>query len=323
MNFKTLDLNLLRVFDVVMSEQNLTRAAKILATTQPSVSNSLRRLRSALNDELLMRTPYGVKPTAHAQEIWPAIRQALTALEATVSQQDRPAAQATATYRLMMADSSAALYLPPLMNAIRQEAPGLNVRVLPLTTRDPRLLLLQNEIDLAIGSFPGVVMQLNVDQGALSSLRHQRLHSAKYVCIMRKDNPLAEGELTLERYCDALHVLMSVHGRAIGAANAALDRLGRTRRVVLTVNQFSTVGRIVAQSDLISIVPHPVVASIGMSEVLTVRPVPFELPLVHVDMLWHDRDRRNPSHGWMRETLAHMFSHRPFTIPSPDPRITA
>ncbi|WP_075791256.1 LysR family transcriptional regulator [Massilia putida] len=304
MSFLSLDLNLLKVFDAIMSEQNLTRAADRLSMTQPAASNALRRLRAALDDELFIRGQHGLKPTTYAELLWPAVRQALTTLEVALTPRQLSASEAHATYRLMMADSAAALLMPPLMHAIRQEAPGLDVRMLPLTTRDPRPLLLQNDIDIAIGSYPGVVLQLNVEQGELSPIRHQQLYSGEYRCIMRKNHPLARGELTLDSYCDALHVLMSVSGRAHGAANVELAKLGRTRRVALTVNQFSTVGRIVAQTDLISIVPQHVIASIGMADVLAVKAVPFELPTVQVDLLWHDRDRRNPSHRWMRETLS-------------------
>ena len=79
-SFRTLDLNLLRVFDAVMTEQNLTRAANRLAMTQPAVSNAVKRLRDALSDELLIRTAHGVKPTARAESLWPAVRRALADL---------------------------------------------------------------------------------------------------------------------------------------------------------------------------------------------------------------------------------------------------
>ena len=85
MSFLTLDLNLLRVFDAVMTEQNLTRAAGHLAMTQPAVSNAIKRLRESLGDELLIRTAYGVKPTPRAEALWPSVRSALASLEAAVT----------------------------------------------------------------------------------------------------------------------------------------------------------------------------------------------------------------------------------------------
>lgn len=303
MSFLTLDLNLLRVFDAVMTEQNLTRAANHLAMTQPAVSNALRRLRDTLNDELLIRTAHGMKPTPRAEELWPAVRLALSALQAALTPENIDISETNATFRLAMADSTASLVLPPLMRAIKDRAPGLNVRMLPLTTRDPRPMLLQNDTDLAIGSFPGIVTQLTAGQEAASQLRHQHLYSGEYVCVMRKDHPLAEKDLSIENYCNADHALVSFSGRASGPIDEVLGNLGRERRIALTVNQFFTVGRVVAKSDLISVMPHHLIASTGMSEALVSKDLPFELPTVNVDMLWHDRDTRSPAHKWLRETL--------------------
>jgi DNA-binding transcriptional LysR family regulator len=303
MSFLTLDLNLLRVFDAVMSEQNLTRAAQRLAMTQPAVSNSLRRLRESLNDDLLIRTPHGVKPTARAEELWPAVQSALMGLESAIAPQRFDIAHAKATIWLAMADSTASLLLPSLMRAIQLEAPGINVRIMPLTTRDPRPLLTQNDISIAIGSFPGIVAQLAGGQGAPSSMRHQRLYSGEYVCIMRKGHPLANSDLTLDEYCGAEHALVSFAGRAQGPADEVLAGMGRERRIVLTVNQFYTVGRVVAESNLVSIVPRHVISAIGMDDLLIIKKVPFMLPVVHVDMLWRERDTRNPVHQWLRNTL--------------------
>ncbi len=106
MSFLNLDLNLLRVFDSVMSEQNLTRAADGLAMTQPAVSNALKRLRLTMNDELLIRTAHGVKPTPRAEALWPSVRSALNCLELAIAPKGDAVADTTATYRLMMADTA-------------------------------------------------------------------------------------------------------------------------------------------------------------------------------------------------------------------------
>lgn len=303
MSFLNLDLNLLRVFDAVMIEQNLTRAADRLATTQPAVSNSLKRLRDALQDELLIRSAHGMKPTPRAEELWPVVRRALVDLESAIAPDSSAISDSAATFRLAMADSTASLVLPPLMRAIKKTAPGLNIRMSPLTTRDPRPMLLQSDIDLAIGFFPGVVLQITSGQTEGLSIRHKRLYTGKYVCVMRKDHPLASVELTLDRYCEAEHVLVSFSGRAQGLAEEELESLGRKRRIVLTVNQFFTVGRVVADSDLLTVMPRHLIASTGMKQVLVSRELPFNLPAVHVDMLWHERDSNNRAHAWLRNQM--------------------
>ncbi len=304
MSFLTLDLNLLRVFDAVMTEQNLTRAANLLAMTQPAVSNALRRLRDALGDELVIRTAHGVKPTSRATELWPVVRRALSDLEAAVTPDTFDVSLATTTFRMAMADATAALWLPFLVRAVEKEAPGLNVRMVPLTTREPRPMLLRGDINLAIGFFPGVAAQLASGQNtAVSQIRHERLYTGEYVCVMRKNHPLAKEELTLDSYCAAHHLLVSFSGRAKGLMDDAISELGRERRILLTVNQFFTAGKVVASSDLITVLPRHLIASTGMAEALVVKELPFTLPDVHVDMLWHERDARNPAHRWLREHL--------------------
>jgi DNA-binding transcriptional LysR family regulator len=304
MSFLTLDLNLLRVFDAVMTEQNLTRAAGHLAMTQPAVSNAIKRLRESLGDELLIRTAYGVKPTPRAEALWPAVRTALSGLEAAVMPETFDVSKAHATFRMAMADATAVLWLPSLMRSIESEAPGLNVRMVPLTTREPRPMLLRGDIDLAVGFFPGVAAQLSSDTS--SPIRHERLYSGRYVCVMRKGHPLAREDLTLDKYVAANHLLVSFSGRAHGLTDEALSQLGRERRILLTVNQFFTAGRVVANSDLVTVLPKHLIASTGMAEYLVWRELPFTLPAVHLDMLWHERDARSPAHVWLRKHLESM-----------------
>ena len=162
-------------------------------------------------------------------------------------------------------------------------------------------MLLRGDIDLAIGFFPGVVAQLAGEP--YTPVRHERLYSGQYVCVMRKDHPLAQGELTLDAYCAANHLLVSFSGRAHGLTDEALARMGRERRILLTVNQFFTAGKVVASSDLITVLPRHLLASTGMTDALISKELPFSLPDVHVDILWHERDARSPAHGWLREHL--------------------
>jgi len=311
MNFLTLDLNLLRVFDAVMTEQNLTRAASRLAMTQPAVSNAVKRLRDALGDELLIRTAHGVKPTARADSLWPAVRRALTDLEEAVAPRSFELASAHATFRMAMADATAGLLLPSLVRVIENQAPGIDVRMVPLTTREPRPMLLRADIDLAVGFFPGVVAQL---QGATDTpIRHERLFAGEYVCVMRKEHALSTKTLSLDDYCNANHLLVSFSGRARGLVDDALLTLNRERRILLTVNQFFTAGKVVAASDLLMVLPMHLIEATGMTKALVVKELPFSMPQPQVDMLWHERDERNPGHQWLRKHLRNSGAFVPMT----------
>jgi DNA-binding transcriptional LysR family regulator len=304
-NFRTLDLNLLRVFDEVMAERNLTRAARNLSLTQPAVSNALRRLRETLGDELVQRSGQGVAPTPRAVAIWPAVREALRQLQASLIPSEFVPAEATLTFVLAMADATAASLIPGLNDTLEREAPGIALRVIPLTTRDPRQLLDDESCDLAVGYFPSVVPDLTAkaQSGETMPFLFQRLYDGEYVCVMRKDHPLASGPFTLSRYCSARHMLVSFSGRPYGFIDESLAALGRERRVVLTVNQFFTAGRVVANSNLLTVLPHHFVQVTGIADQLAQRPLPFKVSPVHVDALWHRRSHQRSAHVWLRQAV--------------------
>jgi DNA-binding transcriptional LysR family regulator len=302
LNFRTLDLNLLRVFDVVMAERNLTRAAERLAITQPAVSNALKRLRESVGEDLLTRAPTGVKPTPRAEALWPEVRTALGHLQSALSPEEFNPQTDPMSFRIAMADATAAMFMPPLVSHIEHSRALANVRVQPLSTRDPSALLERGDADLAVGYFPGTVAGLLGD-GAESPLRHAPLHDSDYVCVMREGHPLAKGRLTLDAYCGAQHLLVSFSGRAQGLVDQTLAELNRERRVVLTVNQYFTAGRVVANSNLLTVLPAFFVDSTGYREQVVTRPLPFELAGLHISMLWHQRHDRVSSHQWLRARL--------------------
>ena len=304
-NFRTLDLNLLRVFDEVMAERSLTRAARNLSLTQPAVSNALRRLRDTLGDELVQRSGQAMAPTPRALAIWPSVREALQQLQESLAPSEFVPASANTTFVLAMADATAAELIPGLVNTLELEAPGVSVRVVPLTTRDPRRLLDEESCDLAIGYFPSALadMTARTQSGEAMPFNHLRLYDGEYVCVMRTGHPLATGPLTLNRFCAARQMLVSFSGRPYGFIDESLASLGRKRKVVLTVNQFFTAGRVVANSNLLTVLPRHFVRVTGIAEQLVLRPLPFDVSPVHVDAVWHRRAQQHSGHVWLRQAL--------------------
>lgn len=303
---RKLDLNLLKVFDVVMSERSLTRAAQLLSLTQPAVSNALRRLRDALGDELLVRKGRNLEPTPRGQELWLAVRDTLKRLQTALEPSVFEASDANTTFVLTMADATAAELMPPLVALITEQAPGISLRVVPLTTRDPRRLLEEGHADLAIGNFPAVMTDLaaRAQSGEAVSFLHHRLFQGDYVCVMRRGHPLAKGPFTLDRYCSARHMLVSFSGRAHGFIDEALAALGRRRRVVLTVNQFFTAGKVVAHSDLLTVLPRHFVNVTGFADQLVLRELPLAPLTIQLDALWHQRQDSSSAHAWLRARVA-------------------
>ena len=304
-SFRTLDLNLLRVFDEVMAERSLTRAARNLSLTQPAVSNALRRLRDALGDELVRRQGHGVTPTPRALALWPSVRDALRQLQDAIAPSAFVPNEATNTFILSMADATAAELMGKLARQLQTEAPQVSLRVLPLTTRDPRRLLDEGTADIALGYFPAVLTDLTgrAQAGEAMAFEHQRLYAGEYVCVMRQHHPLAQKPLTLDAYCAARHLLVSFSGRPYGFVDEALASIGRQRRIVLTVNQFFTAGQVVVNSDLLTVLPRHFVPTTGMSEQLVLRELPLDVPPVHVEALWHRRLQHDSAHQWLRGQL--------------------
>ena len=315
-NFRTLDLNLLRVFDEVMAERNLTRAAEKLALTQPAVSNALRRLREAVGDELLVRRGQGVEPTPRALALWPTVRQALAQLRQTLAPGAFEPASATNTFVLTMADVMGATLIPSLTGIVQREAPGVSLRVLPLTTRDPRRLLEDEAADVAVGHFPAAMADLSAraQSDSVVAFESVRLYDSEYVCVMRRGHPLAQAPLTLDLYCAARHLLVSISGKSYGVIDEALAALGRERRIVLTVNQFFTAGRVVATSDLLAVLPRHCVDLTSLDGDLLWRPLPMPMPGVQVDALWHRSRRHEPAHRWLQDALARAAMHAASTV---------
>ena len=303
MNFRSLDLNLLRVFDVVMVERNVTRAAARLSMTQPAVSNALRRLRESSGEDLFVRAVAGVTPTAHAETLWPVVRRALGDLRDAFEPQGFDPRVEARGFTLAMADATAALLVPALVDALQREQSRVDLGFIPLSSRDPRALLDQGQADVAVGFFPDVAAALAA-QGDGASTRLDRLYGCEYVCVMRRGHALAHaGALTLDAYCAAQHLRVSFAGRPRGYVDEALATLGRERRVMITVNHFFTAGCVVHQSDLLTVLPRSFVPATGYQAQLALQPMPFQLPGIDVALLWHGRHEKDSAQRWLRDTV--------------------
>jgi DNA-binding transcriptional LysR family regulator len=297
MNYERLDLNLLKVFDAVMTELNVTRAADRLCMTQPAVSNALNRLRRLLNDELFLKIPTGVKPTPKAIELWLPIRDALTQIHQAIEPITFDPATAETTFTLAMNDFSSNLILPLLLAVCEQVAPKVDLRIVPMTHINAPTLLEQAEIDLAVG-----VCKIN---HLKLRLRSHPLVASSFVCVMRREHPFANQKLTLERYIKAKHLLVSLTGESTGLIEPILEKYALKRRIALTVNQFAVAPQLIANSDLIGVLPKRIVEISRLSEQLYLTPLPAEIDIApsEIQMIWHERNHQNSAQVWLRSCL--------------------
>lgn len=289
-----IDLNLLAVFDAVMTERHVTRAAKRLAMSQPAVSNALGRLRFMLKDELFLKIPTGVEPTPRAIELWGSVRAALAQIREALDPAAFDPATARSKFTIAMTDYTSALFLPSLMERLELKAPGIDLRVVPNTNINASTLLDRGEIDFGFGVYP--------EQG--SRFRTQVLFREEYVCAMRRDHPLTRQTLTPEAFASAKHLLISLTGDATGFIDRALEEIGMKRRIALTVNQFALAPVIVVKSDLIATLTRRAIRRSGLENKLHLAPLPIALAPTLVRLIWHERNERDPSHKWLRQEIA-------------------
>lgn len=305
--FDHLDLNLLRVFDVVMQERSLTRAAERLHVTQPAVSNAMRRLRDGLGEDLLVRTGHGVEPTARALELWPTVHESLSLLSDTIDPGRFDPSQSELAFRIGMIDATAARLLPQLARIQSAEAPSIQIQVSPLANRDPRALLEEGEIDVAVGYFPVVQADLTAHAQTASTVLFESrlLYQREYVCALRAGHPLARDaqDLSLEAYCAARHLAVSLSGRPYGFIDEALAALGLRRNVVMTVNQYYTAAQVAAQTDLLATLPRRFAVTGEWSSPLAIRSLPLPVAPVSVSMLWRRHNLHHAAIQWLLDAV--------------------
>jgi DNA-binding transcriptional LysR family regulator len=202
-----------------------------------------------------------------------------------------------------MADATAALFVPALAAGLKRQQAAVNLRFVALASRDPRALLEQGQADVAVGYFPDVRAALAAE-GKTGVMTLELLYHCEYVCVMRRDHPLAApGALTLPAYCAAQHLRVSFAGRPHGYVDEALARQGLERRVAITVNHFVAAGATLCESDLLTVLPRSFVPTTGLAGQLALQPLPFAMPTIDVAMLWHHRHEPDEGQRWLRAAL--------------------
>jgi len=301
MNFR-IDLNLLRVFDAVYETRSVTAAARRLGRTQPAVSNALARLRRAFTDPLFVRTPRGMEPTPAARSLAETVRGALGLLQAGFAA--RSGFDPTASrrsFQLQMSDIGEVYFLPPLVERLRSEAPGVGVEVVALPLEATAVALAGGELDLAIGFLPGLP----------PAVRSHRLFLDRYVCLLSAQHRLARRPLDRSGFARAAHALVASPTTGHQVVEEALAREGLLAQVRLRVPHFTVLPLVLERSDLLLVAPLRIARAFARERRLVVRPLPLRLPPADVAVHWHERFERDPGNRWLRELVVQLFGRRP------------
>jgi len=292
MELQQLDLNLLKAFDALMRERNVTRAAERMSLTQPAVSGILNRLRESFDDPLFVRTPRGISPTPRALALSAPIQRVLQDIDRLLKPDAFDPAQASFTVSVAATDYALRAVVVPLISVLQTQAPGIRVAVRPVQDRALMEQMERGDVDLA----------LLTPQTAPPDLHSRRLFEERYVCILRQDHPLAARRaLSLNQFCRLGHGMVSLEGGGFhGATDDALATLGHQRRVVVSVPSFAMLLDVVRTSDLTALVPERLLE--GAHGLVTVR-APVEVMGFSKILVWHARTHDEPGHRWVREQL--------------------
>ncbi len=304
MNLTKADLNLLVYLDVLLRERNVTRAAEQLNITQPALSNGLRRLRSLLDDPLLVRTSNGMEPTERALEIQPLLRSVLGQAEQIVQTADQfDPASSQRVFRIMASDYAESTLLPTMMSTIREQAPNIVLDV--LTPSDVKFDDIElGRVDMAINRFDDMPQSL-----------HQKLvWTDEYACLMSKNNPIAR-QWSLDSYLAARHVWVSKTGMGVGMGmspdrtqrlgwvDEALARTGKRRSIAVFTRHYMVASLLAAQRDLIATLPRKAAELQSSDAGLLLLAPPFDIPLFELKLAWGPIMQHNQAHKWLRSLI--------------------
>jgi DNA-binding transcriptional LysR family regulator len=298
MNLEAIDLNLLVVFEALMGERNVTRAARSIGLSQPAMSNALHRLRLTFDDPLFVRTSSGMLPTAFARSMFDSIRPALGQLRETIEK--RPAfdpAISNRTFQIVASDYAETLLVNRLASLLKLASDSISLRLHhpPNLFQPPGPRELAETYDLAIGFYP--------EPTALdTSLRSLRIWDDRNIVIVRRRHPAIKQRISVKSYAEAHHVAVFYKAEGPGLIDTLLAQQGLRRHQSILVPDFSSVPHIVSSSDLIATIPEKFAALFKQLN-LRCLDVPFEMPPFRLSAVWHERRESDPTHRWLRERL--------------------
>ncbi|HEX7967327.1 MAG TPA: LysR family transcriptional regulator [Stellaceae bacterium] len=289
MNWGVFDLNLLIVFDAVMQERNVTRAGQKVGLSQPAMSHALSRLRYMLKDELFVRTPEGMVPTARAEQLAAPLRRALSDMQLALEPESFIPKQANRRFAIAVNNYGAVVLSPRLVMAAAEAAPSVHLDVRPSGTLDIVDLLDRGELDLAVGDF--------VDPG--ERFASGPLLEDPFVLAMRRGHPAVRRKLTAEAFAGLAHLEISSSGEDTSFIDRWLAGRGLKRSIVHRAPYLSA-ARILSQSDMVATLSRRIAEAFTRTDPLQVRELPCPSPHVSIGMLWHRRLENQPAHRWLR-----------------------
>jgi LysR family transcriptional regulator, mexEF-oprN operon transcriptional activator len=282
------DINLLVVFETMMHERNVSRVGEKLFLGQPTISGALGRLRVLFDDPLFVRCGRVMEPTARAEEIFANLAPALDGIAVALSRcRSFDPRTSDTTFHVGVSDDVEYALLPRLLRQLRIEAPHIKLIMLRVDQQQMSQRLLNGDISLGISH----TLELP------ASAHRKGLRPIRPV-MLRFDT--RSGPLGLDEFCQRPHAVVSSIGNITDDTDHALHGLGRQRKVVLTVAQYSALPALLAQSDMLAIVPDYVAKAMASVAGIRAEPAPLPLPVQELSMVWRAAAHTDSSQRWLR-----------------------
>jgi len=296
MSLKHVDLNLLITFDALWHERNVTRAARRLNVSQPTVSNALSRLRQAFGDQLFLRSPRGIEPTERCSEIIKDVREALRHIEQALdSGPSFDARQCRREFRIGSADYFDVFILPGLMAELCEQAPQINLRLRSVDINEGLDLLDAGELDF----------MMHMETPAAKRFGVRPVLFEHHVFATRAGHPEVTDTPDIETFARLSHVSFSQRGDSESQVDEVLAKLGHRRRVAVTTQHMTTVVHLVKTTDLVASVPSRMAAKMVEEGGFSIYPIPFEIQKIPISVYWNRRFELDGAMRWMRDAIIH------------------
>ncbi len=300
MNLRSVDLNLLVVFDAVFRAGSTSVAARQIGMSQPAVSNALTRFRSVIGDPLFVRHPLGVTPTEKARQLAPVIRQALGMLETALKQDaDYDYAAATTDFLLAMEEWSEILLIPNLVQWLREVAPGVRVSISEEKGKAAYDAMRKGTLDMSITYDRDVIP---------GDFEARVLFEDERVCLVRSDHGTIGPSLTLQSYLETPHVVLNQQIRGTTGLSAFLVENGWQRNVAMQVASYLSVPPVLIRTNMIATMPKRMALHLQEYYPLRIVNLPFTLPPLAFSLRWHESKTSDPRHTWMRKSIINLAS---------------
>lgn len=291
MEYKDVDLNLLRIFEAVMKTRSVTRAGQVLGLSQPAMSYALRHLRELFKDPLFVRSQNTLLPTPRARELATPIAEVLESIRRNVLQSGEFHVDSVEReFAFCLTEIGQILFLPVLVQRVRDLAPNVTVCVRSIVGVQLASALESGEVDLAIGHFPDLP----------GSVFQQRLYEEDAVCLCRADHPQIDNAITQRQYLDLPHVIVRSPMRAIESIEKELERQSIKRRSVVIVPDYVSLPGLLESSELIATVPHTIARALCRFGAIKIIALPFNLSKRTVHQYWHSRYNHDSANRWLR-----------------------